>query len=272
MLCAAPWTGFEQTDMPKVAIVAALEREVAGFIQSCRRVERHHEGRSFIFFEQGDIVAVCGGIGLEAARRASEAIISLYHPTQLYSVGFAGALTAELHVGDLIEASTVIDARDGSRVFAANGDPKNLLITFMSVAGVRQKANLAQAYYGGKAVDMEAAAVAAAAAVHGISFAATKVISDELDFEIPEMERFIDPRGRFKTGPFAFHAALRPWLWRRVLTLAANSRTAANALREYLQHLRQELSLKSNRASEIEAHPHAVPQPATSAPRAGGRE
>ena len=45
---------------------------------------------------------------------------------------------------------------------------------------------------------MEAAAVAAAAAGHGIGFAATKVISDELNFEMPEMERFIDARGNFK--------------------------------------------------------------------------
>src|ERR1700690_2387036 len=120
MHCAAPWTGFELTDMSKVAIVAALEREVAGFTKNCRRVERDYAGHSFIFFAQDDMVVVCGGIGLDAARRASEAVIELYHPTQLCSVGFAGALTPEQRVGDLFTPSAVIDARDGSRVFVAD--------------------------------------------------------------------------------------------------------------------------------------------------------
>ena len=258
--------------MPKVAIVAALEREVAGFIRSCRRVERHHEGRSFIFFEQDDMIVVCGGIGLEAARRASEAVISLYRPSLLHSVGFAGALTAELRVGDLIESSVVIDARDGSRAFTAIGDQQNLLLTFMSVAGVQQKINLAQAF-GAKAVDMEAAAVAAAAAAHQLGFAATKVISDELNFEIPEMERFIDARGHFKTAGFTAFVALRPWLWGRVLILAGNSRKAAKILEQHLELLRQQLSLKTGQDSEIEVRPQTVPQSAaTSASRAGGRE
>jgi adenosylhomocysteine nucleosidase len=260
--------------MPKVAIVAALEREVAGFIRSCRRVERHHEGRSFIFFEQDDVVVVCGGIGLEAARRASEAVISLYYPSLLYSVGFAGALTAELHVGDLIEASVVINARDGSRVFLAGADidGRNTLVTFMSVAGVRQKTKLAQAF-GANAVDMEAAAVAVAAVAHGISSAATKVISDELNFEMPEMERFIDARGHFKTASFTAFIVLRPWLWSRVLALASNSRKAAKILGKHLELLHKEFSLKTSHASEIEARPHPVAQPAvTSASRTGGRE
>jgi len=56
--------------MPKLAIVAALEREVSGLIGSWTRVERDHEGRKFIFFEHDDMVLVCGGIGPEAARRA----------------------------------------------------------------------------------------------------------------------------------------------------------------------------------------------------------
>src|SRR5580704_12635322 len=193
--CAVQSSGSGPTDMPKVAIVAALEREVRGLTRSSNRVEQRYEGRSFVFFERDEVVVVCGGIGLEAARRAAEAVISLYHPAQLHSVGFAGALDPDLRVGDLIVASVVIDARDGSRAFVSGVDSQNSLVTFMSVAGVQQKKNLAPAF-GAKAVDMEAAAVAAAAVAHGIPFAATKVISDEWNFELPEMDRFIDSRGQ----------------------------------------------------------------------------
>ncbi|MHB8215461.1 MAG: phosphorylase family protein [Candidatus Sulfotelmatobacter sp.] len=225
--------------MPKLAIVAALEREVSGLLRNCSRVEREYQGRNFIFFEQDETVIVCGGIGVEAARRAAEAVIALYHPALVQSVGFAGALNPSLHVGDVFSPAVVVDARDGSRVEIERG--KGILITFMTVADADQKANLAQAY-GAQAVDMEAAAVATAARAHGIQFGATKVVSDELTFEMRETARFIDPQGQFRTTAFAFFVALRPWLWPRVATLARNSNRAARMLAGHLQSFRQHLS------------------------------
>ena len=131
--------------MPKVAIVAALEREVSGLTKRWTRVHREYEGRSFDFFEQDEMVVVCGGIGLEAARRAAEAVIALYHPTLVHSVGFAGALDASLHVADIFAPAVVIDARDGSRIEIAGENRKGTLVSFMAVAGIDQKRNLAQA-------------------------------------------------------------------------------------------------------------------------------
>ena len=125
--------------MPKIAIVAALDREVSGLTKRWTRVEREHEGRSFDFFEQDEMVVVCGGIGQEAARRAAEAVIALYHPTLLYSVGFAGALDASLHVGDIFAPAVVIDARDGSRIEIEGANRNGTLVTFMAVAGIDQK-------------------------------------------------------------------------------------------------------------------------------------
>src|SRR5204863_10104916 len=78
--CAELWTGFGRTAMPKIAIVAALERELRPLVRSWKVEPREHAGRVFRFFERGDRVAVCGGIGAEAARRAAEAIIVLYAP------------------------------------------------------------------------------------------------------------------------------------------------------------------------------------------------
>ena len=227
-----------------IAIVAALEREVAPLIKTWLRTQREHLGRSFTFFVHHQVVLVCGGIGLDAARRASEAVISLYQPATLLSVGFAGALTPDLHVGDLVTPSAVIDARDCSRVFNGESDSGNALLTFMSVAGVQQKKSLAQAFTA-QAVDMEAAAVAAAAAAHGLAFNAAKVISDEADFELPEMDRFIDSQGRFKTSAFALFIVPRPWLWTRVVALARNSARAAKILSRHLERMVQELKVNS---------------------------
>ncbi len=222
--------------MLKLAMVAALEREVAGLIRDSRRIECEYEGRKFIFFEQDDTVVVCGGIGLEAARRAAEAVIALYHPTVLQSVGFAGALEADMRVGDIFVPAVVIDARDGSRIEITGGG-KGTLLTFMAVAEAQQKSSLAKAYRA-QAVDMEAAAVATGARAHGVAFRATKVISDGLDLEMPETARFIDAHGRFRTASFAIFLTLRPWLWRRVAILASNSRKAARILGEHLRESR----------------------------------
>jgi adenosylhomocysteine nucleosidase len=252
--------------MPKVAIVAALEREVSGLTTGWSRVERRYDGRSFVFFERDDMVVVCGGIGVEAARRAAEAVIALYHPALLQSVGFAGALDSSLRVGDIFIPAVVIDARDGSRVeidgAAVPHQQRSSLVTFMAVAGAQQKASLAKSY-GARAVDMEAAGVAAAARAHGIGFGAIKVISDELNFEMPQTARFIDARGQFRTASFAFFVAVRPGLWRRVAQLARNSRKAARALVQHLERYRQELSRassakRSGKASSQEPQAAAV--------------
>ena len=221
-----------------VALVAALNREISALIKNWTRTQREYGGRQFIFFERDDRVAVCGGIGLEPARRAAEAVIALYRPARLHSVGFAGALDKDFHVSDIFSPAVVIDSRDGSRTQLEGGE--GTLVTFMAVADAIQKAKLAESY-GARAVDMEAAAVAAAARTHGITFDCTKVISDELDFEMPLMTRFINSEGRFRTESLALSAAFLPWLWKPLVALASNSRKAAQALSSHLERCPNDL-------------------------------
>jgi adenosylhomocysteine nucleosidase len=218
--------------MPEVAMVAALEREVAPLVRHWRVADQEHGGRKFRFFESGNAVVVCGGMGFEAARRATEAIIALYRPSAILSVGFAGALDEELHVGDLVQARYVVDARDGSRTDTGSGN--GVLVSSPAVAGAEQKAKLAKSY-GAQAVDMEAAAVAKGAEARGLRFAAVKAISDEVGFAMPPMDRFIAADGSFRARSFAFYAARRPFIWPDVLRLAQNSAKAARALSAMLQ-------------------------------------
>lgn len=219
-------------DMSRVVIVAALEREVKPLVKSWRVSEKEHAGRRFRFFAQDDVVLVCGGIGAEAARRAAEAVIATFAPAVVYSVGFAGALEPALKAGDVVQPEQVIDAGDGSRVKLSGG--KGILVSFGSVATPAQKAKL-QKSFGAQFVDMEAAGVARAAEARGVEFAAVKAISDEFNFEFPAMARFVDSDGSFRQTRFAAYAALRPWLWPKVRTLAINSNLAARALCHWLE-------------------------------------
>jgi adenosylhomocysteine nucleosidase len=237
--------------MSRVAIVAALEREVRPLIKDWRVTEKAVDGRRFRFFEKDDSVVVCGGIGAEAARRAAEAVIAIYAPKLIYSAGFAGALDPALKVGDVVRPRRVVNADDGSSV---NLDQREgVLISFGSVASPEQKAKLRDSF-GAQAVDMEASAVAQAAAARGIGFAVVKVISDEFDFSFPSIERFVDSDGRFLQGRFAWFTALRPWLWPRVARLARNSNCASLALCRCLRTMIDANSMSSDvRAVETPA-------------------
>jgi adenosylhomocysteine nucleosidase len=218
--------------MSRVAIVAALEREVRPLVKHWQVSDKEHDGRQFRFFEKDDFVLVCGGVGARAARRAAEAAIVLFAPKVVYSVGFAGALDPALTIGDVIQPERVVNASDGSSTRVGGG--KGVLVSFASVASAEQKVKL-RVGFSGQAVDMEAAAVAQAAEARGVGFGAVKVISDEVGFTFPSMERFVNPEGRFSEARFAAFTAFRPWLWLRVARLARNSDRASRALCNWLE-------------------------------------
>ena len=225
----------------KIAIVAALHREIHPLVKHWPSTKILHDGRTFTFYEGDYAVAVCGGIGAEYARRAAEAAIAHYSPSLIISAGIAGALVPDLKVGDTIFPAVVIDMKDGSRrpsaiqqtAIARSPLSRTLLLTHSEMASVEQKHQLAKSY-GAHAVDMEAAEVARSAELHNLPFIAIKSISDEVNFAMPEMERFIRA-GRFKTGSFLVYIALRPWLWIFVIQLARNTRIAADNLCSWLR-------------------------------------
>jgi adenosylhomocysteine nucleosidase len=213
--------------MSRIAIIAAMEREVRPLIRSWKVRTIEQGGRRYRLFEDGDAVLVCGGIGAEAARRATEAVIREVSPVRVLSVGFAGALDGSLQVGHVLEPRTVINAADGARTEVGSGE--GILVSSATVAGKEQKLRLRKAY-GATAVDMEAAAVAQGAEARGVEFGALKAISDAADFSLPAMDRFVAGDGRFHSVRFACHVALRPWLWRTTMALARNSAKASQAL------------------------------------------
>ncbi len=229
--CAGRWTGSGATGMSRIAIIAAMEREVRPLIRdwkartNVRTLE--HGGRRYRLFENGEATLICGGIGAEAARRATEAVIREVQPVRVISVGFSGALDASLQVGHVFEPRTVINAADGVRTEVGSG--VGILVSSTTVAGKAQKTRLSKAY-GATAVDMEAAAVAQGAQARGVEFGALKVISDAADFNLPPLDRFVAADGRFQSVRFACHVALRPWLWGATIALARNSAKASQAL------------------------------------------
>jgi len=222
--------GIEGQPFPqpaRIAIIAAMAREVAPLIRGWKVRTMEHSGRQYRLFENGEAALICGGIGAEAARRATEALIQEVKPVRVISVGFAGALDGLLQVGHVLEPRTVINAADGARTEVGSGE--GILVSSATVARKEQKFRLGKAY-SANAVDMEAAAVAQGAQARGVEFGALKAISDAADFSLPAMDRFVADDGSFHSVRFACHVALRPWLWGTTIALARNSCKASRAL------------------------------------------
>ncbi|MGB6385936.1 MAG: hypothetical protein WBE45_12950 [Terriglobales bacterium] len=211
----------------RIAIIAAMEREVKPLIRSWKMRTIEQEGRRYRLFESGEAALICGGIGAEAARRATEAMIREVNPQVVISVGFAGALDDSLAVGHVLEPRAVINSADGVRIEIDSG--QGVLVSSATVADKGQKSRFRKAY-GASAVDMEAAAVAQGAQARDVEFGALKAISDSADFNLPAIDRFVSDDGNFHSARFAFHVALRPWLWTTTILLARNSSKASYAL------------------------------------------
>ncbi|MGA3090882.1 MAG: hypothetical protein ABSD75_19930 [Terriglobales bacterium] len=213
--------------MSRIAMIAALEREVRPLIRGWKMRMIEHDGRQYRLFAKGEAALVCGGMGAAAARRATEAIIREERPERVLSVGFAGAVDDAWQVGHVFEPRTVINATDGVRTDTGAG--AGILVSTATVADKSQKIRLGNAFEA-NAVDMEAAAVAQGAEARGVEFGALKSISDAADFKLPAMDPFVGDDGNFRALGFAAHVAVRPWLWWTTFALARNSAKASHNL------------------------------------------
>jgi adenosylhomocysteine nucleosidase len=218
--------------MSKIAIIAAMERELAPLVQGWKKGPLSAGGKAFAFFENDNVIAVVSGIGGKNAAVAASAIVEKFHPSTLMSVGLAGALIRSLKVGSIFTPNLVVDASDGAEYRCAADSSRisgGVLVSASEIAGAEAKKQLVQNFHA-LVVDMEAAGVAKVAQEANIDFRCIKAISDEADFAMPSMNRFVGVAGNFQTGRFAAWVAMRPWQWPRVAALARNSSKATRAL------------------------------------------
>ncbi len=228
----------------KMIIIAALPREVRPLLRQGRWRRSPAVRAVYGCFESDTAVVICAGIGAEPARRAAQAAVRSYSARILVSAGLAGALSPQLKAGRVIIPATIVqDGTEHPVQYQAASGPGSLhcegtLVSSTEVRGPEGKQTLA-ARYQALAVDMEAAAVAEVAAATGVAFMAIKAISDEHDFPMPEMGKFVTRDGRFRTLRFMAHVAVRPAIWSSINTLASNSSKAAAQLCRSLMTLLQ---------------------------------
>jgi adenosylhomocysteine nucleosidase len=246
--------------MSKVAIVAAMEREISPLVRGWQRTAIPSGDRKFTVFERDGVLAVVCGVGCKNSEIAARAVVEKYRPSLLISAGLAGALIRSLKVGSVFVPNVVVDAADGVEYrCTADGNHVSggVLVSSGEVAGVEAKRELVNRFHG-LVVDMEAAGVAKVAHEEKIGFRCVKAISDEADFSMPPLGQFLTATGEFQSGRFAVWAALRPWQWARIAALARNSKRATKSLCDWLQkdlasrlHPKEIVTLDTAELSEV---------------------
>jgi len=213
----------------RIGIIAALPREVYELVKGW---ERRSIAGGLLVYTKDEAVVACAGMGAARAALAVQAAMAAMPVTELISVGLAGACNPKMRVGEIVRAGVVVDALTGERFIDARYE--QLLVSTDAIASVREKARLHASYHA-DAVDMEAAAVARLARTNGLGFHAIKAISDEAGFELAGLSRFSNEEGYFREAAFALHAALRPAMWSKAITMGRNSNKAVRALTEALR-------------------------------------
>jgi adenosylhomocysteine nucleosidase len=219
--------------LTRVALIAAMPGELKPIVGSWP-----HGSRNGVEFwaqrnPEEEWIAACAGAGQAAATRAFAALEEGGPIDLVLSIGWAGALRADIAAGSAHNVAGVIDARTGERFLCDAGAGDLWLVTSPGVADEREKRRLATAYKAAL-VDMEAAAIARLAAMREIPFYCFKGVSDSLDARMPDFNRFIEPNGHFKLGQFILFAALRPWYWPALVRMGENSRKAAQNIAQSL--------------------------------------
>jgi len=225
---------------PKIAIIAALPREISGLVRGTRPEANLRRDGIHLHQIDGAVVAAAG-MGASRVTLAVDAALRTEGIELVVSTGLAGACSSEVRAGEVVEATTVVDAKTGEQYPCAAAGTERLLATIDAIAGTREKARLRESY-NAVLVDMEAATVARLALARGLRFRAVKGVSDAHDFDMESMSRFTDVRGHFRTAAFALHTALRPQNWSSAMRLGRESNRALTKLWDELRAMINALS------------------------------
>jgi adenosylhomocysteine nucleosidase len=230
----------------RIAIIAALPGELKPLVKDWRRISTSISGtKKWTFSRDGDTwIAVCAGMGAEAALRAYATAVSDGPVDMLLSVGWAGSLHVEVDPGTVQVPTAVIDAQTGEQFNLTEGKRRWRLVTSPRVADGAEKARLAATYRDAVLVDMEAAAVARLAAMHEIPLLCIKGISDAVGAKLPDLNPFIDQMGHMQMARFLIHIAIRPQYWPSLVHLGKNSAHAAEAMRDLIVKFMKEKNVE----------------------------
>jgi adenosylhomocysteine nucleosidase len=163
-----------------IGITFALPSESSGLV---RRLANSRREDNLVFgkIDNHEVAIVHTGVGAKYCNERLEILLHKMRPRLVVSAGFAGSVTNELRVRDLILAENFSDAAllaTAERILAKHSPLRVKLFTSTSIVdSIDQRNEIARAS-GAAAVDMETGAIANVCKVHGVQILSLRVISD----------------------------------------------------------------------------------------------
>jgi adenosylhomocysteine nucleosidase len=228
--------------MKRIGIIAALPAELKPLVQGWKSVPADKGSNAWRgTIDDTACVAVCAGMGKEAAERACRLAYKEGPLDALISVGWAGALSCGMQPGEAYVLNEVVEDATGER-FATNSPARTgnagplRIVTSDHVALASEKQELGQAFQA-VLVDMEAAAVARFASRNGSSFYCLKAVSDTAGERLPDFSQYTDGQGHLQLGSFLAHVAVQPQYWPGLVRVGRNGKMGAVAIAAGLRQL-----------------------------------
>jgi len=241
-----------------IALVAAMPDEIRALL---RRVGKYRKGTLGAFtrydFEAGNnsVVLVQSGMGLGRAGAATCALLTEVRADLVVNFGFAGAVRADTAVGELVLAREVfllegerftpcpvppnaVAARAMTACGGTGALREGAFVTSAAIEDKRRVAALLPAQAQHPVLEMETAAVVAAARQAGVPVVAIRCISDGAEEELGfSLEEFCDAELNVRPGRVLATVARKPWIVPQLIRLALNSGKAARRLAECIETL-----------------------------------
>ncbi len=243
-----------------IAILGAVTEEIAGIKREINISDRVRLDKSEAWFGkyQGrNIVLVRTGVGRKRAQNATQQVIDKFNPEVIISMGYAGALTEGLNVGDMFVASTILSPESDSNSFEMD-DPKNLkwlelakntpppenvklkigrLITVDMVVHTPKAKKELGSRFRAEAVEMETLEIALLARVNKIAFISIRGISDAVNHELIDCSSFLGSDGELSKLRAGWYVLTHPKSLKNAFSLRSNTQIATQNLTDFISRL-----------------------------------
>ena len=243
-----------------IAILGAVTEEIAGIKREINISDRVRLDKSEAWFGkyQGrNIVLVRTGVGRKRAQNATQQVIDKFNPEVIISMGYAGALTEGLNVGDMFVASTIFSPESDSNSFEMD-DPKNLkwlelakktpppenvklkigrLITVDMVVHTPKAKKELGSRFRAEAVEMETLEIALLTRVNKIAFISIRGISDAVNHELIDCSSFLGSDGELSKLRAGWYVLTHPKSLKNAFSLRSNTQIATQNLTDFISRL-----------------------------------
>jgi adenosylhomocysteine nucleosidase len=229
----------------RIGITFALPSESSGLVRRLRGLERRD---NLLFGKIGDrnLTILHSGVGAQNCNTRLELLLHKARPRLVISSGFAGAVSDELRVGDLILAQNFSDPGLLAKAEQILHDRRPRLARLFTstsiVDSIAERNEIARAA-GAAAVDMETGAIAGVCNAHGVPLLSLRAISDtaQQPFPMPPSVLFDIEHQRTNFGGLLAYLLREPGAVWRLLRFARQIARARATLTDALIALVREL-------------------------------